>query len=82
MSRTTIYRAIKFLSDNKYLHVSKMGNVNVYHLNDNVVWNSWGTERRYSEFSATIVLAESEQKKKQSIHKKMKKINVLVEDDE
>ena len=77
-SRSSIYRAIKLLQDKKFIQVAKMGNVNVYHLNDNLVWKAGYNQRKYAEFSATIVLSESEQQRNSKTQKEMKKLNALV----
>lgn len=61
VSRTTIYRAIKFLEDNKYIKITKSGTSNVYALDDSLVWKSWGKNKKYSKFSANIIVSETEQ---------------------
>lgn len=63
VSRTTIYRAIKFLEDNKYIKITKSGTSNVYALDDSLVWKSWGSNKKYSKFSANVIVSESEQDK-------------------
>lgn len=60
-SKSTITRAIKFLKKEQHLSVSKMGNCNVYHINADVAWTTWGNGKKYAKFNATIVIAESEQ---------------------
>lgn len=61
VSRTTIWRAIKILEDDNYIRTYKSGTSNVYALNDDMVWNSWGTNKKYSKFSANVIISESEQ---------------------
>lgn len=60
-SRSSVWRAVKYLQDQNYVSVSKMGNCNVYHVNATVAWTTWGNSRRYAKFNATVVVAESEQ---------------------
>jgi len=60
-SKTTVWRAVKFLKEEQYVTVSRMGNCNVYHINATVAWTTWGNGKKYAKFNATIVLAESEQ---------------------
>lgn len=60
-SRSTIWRAIKYLKKNKIIEISKMGNINVYHVNANLAWKSYANGRKYAKFNATIILSESEQ---------------------
>lgn len=61
VSRTTIWRAIKVLDEGEYIKIYKSGTSNVYALNDNMVWNSWGSNKKYSKFSANVIISEEEQ---------------------
>lgn len=61
VSRMTLYRAIKTLTDGDYIKIYKSGTSNVYALNDDMVWNSWGDNKKYSKFSANIIMSETEQ---------------------
>lgn len=72
VSRTTVYRAIKVLEDNDYIRIYKSGTSNVYTLNDEMVWSSWGSNRPYSKFQANIIIAESEQSDKVKSEIKLK----------
>ena len=54
VSRMTLYRAIKVLDEGNYIRIYKSGTSNVYALNDDMVWNSWGSNKKYSKFSAFI----------------------------
>ncbi|MGO1653200.1 helix-turn-helix domain-containing protein [Senegalia sp. (in: firmicutes)] len=60
-SRSTLYRAIKVLENGEYIKIYKSGTSNVYALNDKMVWNSYGTNLKYSKFSANVLISESEQ---------------------
>jgi len=73
VSRPTIARAIKILKEKKYIDVYKSGTSNIYAINKNIVWNSWGTNYDYAKFGANIILSESEQEK--SIQAKIKAVN-------
>lgn len=75
-SRTTVYRAIKKLEKDNFIQIYKSGTSNVYALNDNIVWSSWGKNKKYSKFSAKIVLSESEQDEKVIEKIKTKEISV------
>lgn len=72
VSKETIRKAIKLLKDKGYVAVFKSGTSNVYAINDNIVWNSWGTNYRYSKFPTNVILSESEQEKR--IKTKIKEI--------
>lgn len=72
VSRPTIARAIKILKEKKYIDIYKSGTSNVYAINKNIVWNSWGTNYDYAKFGANIILSESEQE--QSVQAKIKSV--------
>jgi len=61
VGRTTVFRAIKLLKEKNFLTIYKSGTTNVYAINKNIVWNSWGTNYKYAKFGANIILSESEQ---------------------
>lgn len=62
-SQPTIARSIKILKDLGFLVIYKSGNANVYAINDKVYWKSWGCNKKYSKFPASVVLSLSEQEK-------------------
>lgn len=70
VSKATITRAIKLLKDRNYIDIYKTGTSNVYAINKNIVWGSWGSNYKYAKFGANIILSESEQE--QSIQTKIK----------
>lgn len=72
ISRTTAFRCVNYLKDHGFIHVYKSGTSNVYVANDNLVWNSWGNNRKYCEFPANIVLSASEQEGMKVKDKKIK----------
>lgn len=76
-SRTSVYRAIKLLEEKQFLKIAKIGNANVYYINDQIVWQKGNNEREYAEFSATIVLSKSEQERHKKAKNTMQKVNVL-----
>lgn len=61
ISRTTVARAIKLLKEKKYIKIYKSGTSNVYCINKNIVWSSWGSNYKYAKFGANIILSQSEQ---------------------
>lgn len=63
VSRTTVARATKLLRDKKYIDIYKSGTSNIYTINKEIVWNSWGNNYKHGKFSANIILSESEQEK-------------------
>ena len=59
--KSTIAKAIKDLKDLNLLYIYKSGSSNVYVLNDDLVWKSYGNNRKYCKFPANVMLASSEQ---------------------
>ena len=58
----TIRKSIAYLKKNRLLTVLKSGNMNVYILNDRVLWkDTANTKDKYSKFSAEVYLVASEQ---------------------
>jgi len=61
ISRTTVARAIKLLKDKQYIDIYKSGTSNVYAVNKQIAWSSWGNNYQHGKFGANIILTESEQ---------------------
>lgn len=84
-SRVTLSEAIKLLKEHKFIAIAKSGTSNVYMINKQLYWNSWGTNYAYAEFGAKVIISASEQekefqeeieleiKKRQEVVKKKKK---------
>lgn len=64
ISRATVARCIKYLKDHGYIYVYKSGTSNVYVANCDLVWKSWGKNRKYCQFPANVILSDSEQDKR------------------
>jgi len=76
-SKSSVYSAVKLLKERNFFSIAKMGNTNVYHLNSKIVWQRGNNERKFAEFSATVVLTESEQEKYNIAKKSMIKLNAI-----
>ena len=74
ISRATVTRAVKLLKEKGYIAVFKTGTSNVYALNHQIVWNSWGTNYQYSKFPANVILSVSEQENQTKIRASKHKI--------
>jgi membrane-bound inhibitor of C-type lysozyme len=61
MKRNAISKHIKFLSDNKFLTVFKVGNMNAYAINAYVVWTQGDANLYKAKFAATMYLDYDEQ---------------------
>ncbi len=60
MSTRTIQRAVKYLKDGGWISVLKSGTSNVYAVNHDIVWTSYGNQKSYSKFKANVLLSSSE----------------------
>lgn len=63
MSRATVARCIKLLKDEGYVYIHKAGTCNVYTTNPDLVWKSYGKNKKYCEFPANVMISLSEQEK-------------------
>lgn len=61
VSSSTITRAIKILKDKNFIEIYKSGTSNIYAVNKQIAWNSWGSNFKHGKFGANIILSESEQ---------------------
>lgn len=59
-SRQTLSKSVKYLKDNGWLCVLKSGTSNVYIINPDVAWTSYGNQKAYCKFQATVVLSATE----------------------
>ena len=63
VSSETIRRSIKVLKEKGFIAVFKSGASNVYAVNDDLYWKSYGKNIWQSKFPANVVLSLSEQDK-------------------
>lgn len=61
-SRSTISRAIKILKENGFVHVLKMGNCNVYIVNQEIAWTDKGNLKQYCKFEGNMLISRKENK--------------------
>ena len=61
ISRSSVIRAVNTLKKRGYIYVMKSSTTNVYVLNYDFAWKSWGNNMRYCKFPANVILSESEQ---------------------
>jgi len=61
-SRQTVSKSVKYLAINRYIQVRKTGPSNVYTLNCDIVWKSYGSAKAYAALQGTVLLSEDEQK--------------------
>lgn len=73
ISKPTVTRAIKLLKEKQYVDVHKSGTTNIYTVNKQLAWNSWGSNYKYAKFSANIIISEGEQAEVKAVkHKEIK----------
>ena len=56
----TVQRAVKYLKDNGWVCVLKSGTSNVYIVNPDVAWTSYGNQKQYCKYQANVLLSSSE----------------------
>ena len=83
-SRQTIFSAIKLLKEKKFIDVVKSGNTNVYLINKELYWHSYGTNYARAEFGAKIIISADEQEpaEREEIKLKAKKYKAVEIDEE
>ena len=79
-SRTTIYRASKYLAENNYVQLVKTGNVTTYVVNEQVAFAGSAGQRK-AVFSPTLVAHECAQDEGWEEVKKLKAVPVIYEDE-
>lgn len=61
-SRSTLSRAVNVLTEERFIKIIKVGNVNAYVVNSNVFWTADANSKdKISVFSATVVATSGEQ---------------------
>lgn len=76
MSRATVARAIKTLKTHNFIGIYKSGTSNVYVVNKDLAWSSWGSNYQYAKFDAKIIITESEQEEAKITTEKLKQISI------
>ena len=79
-SRTTIYRASKYLAENNYVQLIKTGNVTTYVVNEQVAFAGSAGQRK-AVFSTTLVAHECEQDEGWAEVKKLKSVPIIYGDE-
>ena len=59
-SKATVGRSIKYLRENGWVCVLKTGTSNVYIVNPDVAWTSYGNQKKYCKFQSTVLLSSTE----------------------
>lgn len=59
-SKNTVIRTIKYLREQGWIFVHKVGTSNVYVTNPELVWTSYSTQKAYCKFPANVMLTPTE----------------------
>lgn len=62
ISAKTVQRSISVLKEKGFIAILKSGSSNVYVVNHDLAWSSWGNNKRYSKFPANVILSATENK--------------------
>lgn len=62
ISSDTVRRCIKLLYDSGFIDIIKSGTSNVYIVNQEVVWASWDSQKKYCKFNGNILISATENK--------------------
>lgn len=79
----TINLAIKVLKEHNFINIKKDGRGNMYFINSNLVWKSYGSNYKFAEFNAKIIFSQEEVEKmsfKETLLKKGQ--NIITKKDE
>lgn len=60
VTRQTVSAKIKFLSDNGWISIYKLGRANVYVVNPELVWTSYADQKAYCKFDAAVMLSSDD----------------------
>jgi hypothetical protein len=61
IGRTTVWKSVKYLEDNKFIKIVKSGHANIYVLNADIVWQKSLEGKKFAKFSAQVFVMENEQ---------------------
>lgn len=59
-SVTSINLAVKILKEHNFINIKKDGRGNIYFVNANIIWKSYGTNHKFAEFNAKVIFSEEE----------------------
>lgn len=62
VSPSTVKRAIKLLYDNGFVDILKSGTSNVYIVNQDVAWTSYGNQKKMCKFNGNVLVSAVENK--------------------
>lgn len=60
IGRTTASQSIRILKDKGFIVIMKSGTSNIYIVNNNLAWKSWGKNQKYCKFPANVIISANE----------------------
>lgn len=60
LSRQSLSKSVKYLKSKGWIDVLRSGSSNVYIVNPDIAWTSYGNQKQYCKFRATVFLSSSE----------------------
>lgn len=60
--KTTIYRNLKILEENGFIDILKMGNSNVYVVNEDLAWSDSNDKKKFAKYDGKILVSKKENK--------------------
>lgn len=60
VSTRTIFRATKYLKDTGWICILKSGSTNIYIVNPDIAWTSYGNQKSYCKFATNVILSSTE----------------------
>lgn len=82
ISKATVQRAIALLKEENFVYVYKTGTSNVYVVNNDLAWSSWGNNTKYCEFPTNLILSASEQETQQKKVREKRLQTVKIEENQ
>lgn len=77
IGRTTASQSVKTLKDKGFIAIMKSGTSNIYVVNHDLAWKSWGKNKKYCKFPANVILSASENNEQLNLEAiKVKQINI------
>lgn len=58
VSRPTVARAIRVLKENRFIYIQKIGTSNVYIVNPEVAWTSYGDKECFCKFKGEMLICK------------------------
>lgn len=82
ISKNTVTRNLNVLKEKGFIVIMKSGSSNVYIVNKNLAWSSWGNNLKYCKFPANVILSAAENKEYADNMEKVKLKQIIINGDD